>query len=430
VPTEVVIPYVPRRQFKPFHERAQRWSVIVAHRRCGKTVACINDLIRSALTCKHPHGRYAYIAPYHNQAKDIAWDYLKRYSAPIPNTKINNSDLFIDYPNGSRVRLYGADNPDRIRGLYMNGVVIDEPADINPSVFPLIIRPQLTDYKGWATWIGTPKGHNSFHDRWKKALKNKDGNQFSLMLKASETGLVDPEELAEAREDMSVDEFEQEFECSFEAAIKGAYYGKEMKLAAQEGRICRVPWEPKLEVHTAWDLGIGDATVIWFIQQHQGEVRFIDCYSNFSEGLEHYVKVLKERPYIYGTHILPHDIEVADLSTGRSRLQTLAGLGINGYVLKRDPIEDGINAVRSMLPRCWFDAEKCDTGIEALKQYRTEYDEDKKTYSTKPLHDWTSDYADAARYAARGLPDQSYSTKPRDRYARDRSSSKSAWASL
>lgn len=419
--------YRPRRQFTDFHARKNRWAVIVAHRRAGKTVACINDLIAAAGDFPAgQNGRFGYLAPYYAQAKDIAWDYLTRYTSTIPGVEFNISELRVDLPhNGARIRLYGAENADRMRGLYFDGVIIDEPADINPRIWPEIIRPALADRKGWAVWIGTPKGHNAFYDLHKQS---KTDNWYSLMLKASETGIVDEDELLEARKSMSEDQYAQEFECSFEAAIQGAYYGKMMREAEEEGRITRVPWEPKLLVHTAWDLGIGDANVIGFFQQTGGEVRIIDCYASFGMGLEHYAKVLKEKPYVYGDHILPHDAAVSDLSTGRTRVQTLAGLGINGRVLEREgQIDDGIAAVRSLLPRAWFDAKKCDTLIEAMKQYRTEFDSDRKVYSNRPLHDWCSDFADMMRYAARGLPDQTFNTAARDKYARNRREGGGSW---
>lgn len=385
----ITIPYAPRERFKPFHDRTKRWSVIVAHRRCGKTVACINDLIKAALTSTKPNPRFAYLAPYHAQAKDVAWDYLKHYAAPIPNTEANESELRLDFPNGARIRLYGAENADRMRGLYLDGIVIDEPADIKSTVWPEIIRPALSDRQGWATWIGTPKGKNAFWDIWKQAGDYPE-DWYASMLRASETGYVNQKELDEALKTMSEDQYAQEFECSFEAAIQGAYYGKLINEAQKEGRIGRVPWEPKLPVHTAWDLGIGDSTAIWFAQQTGMEVRIIDYYESSGVGLEHYVKVLESKKYIYGDHILPHDVEVADLSTGRTRLQFLASLGLYGRVLQRDSVEDGISAARNLLPQCWFDAEKCERGLEALRQYRTEYDDKLKTFKNRPLHDWTS----------------------------------------
>jgi phage terminase large subunit len=413
----VTIPYAPRPQFKPFHARKQRWAVVVAHRRCGKTVACLNDLQRAALMCEKERPRFAYIAPYLKQAKAVSWDYMLHYSAPIPGISVNHSELRIDYPNGGQVRLWGADNADAMRGLYFDGIVLDEPADMYPTIWPEILRPALSDRQGWCCWIGTPKGKNAFWEIYDAA--SRDPDWLCLTLKASETGLLPASELTDARKSMSEDEYAQEYECSFDAAIKGAYYGKLMREAEEEGRIKALPWEPRLPVHTAWDLGIGDSTVIWFAQQHMGEVRLIDYYENFGVGLDHYAKVLKERPYVYGEHILPHDAMVADLSTGRSRIQTLSSLGIQGRVLNREgSIDDGIAAVRNLLPTCWFDATKCAHGIEALKQYRCEYDEERKIFSNKPLHDWTSHAADAFRYLARGLPDQSFAPPKRDRYRR------------
>lgn len=405
----IVIPYSPRSQFLPFHDRQQRFAAIVAHRRAGKTVACINDLIRAALTCERENPRFAYIAPYFTQAKDIAWNYVKHYTAVIPGVETNESELRVDLPNGGRVRLYGAENYDRLRGIYLDGVVLDEPADIDPRAWPEVIRPALSDRRGWAVFIGTPKGRNAFYEIWAGDSDGKwpgainDPDWFSLMLKASETGILDPAELEDARKIMSEDQYAQEYECSFEAAILGAYYGREMKRAEEDKRITRVPWEPKLKVHTAWDLGIGDSTAIWFVQQSGKEIRVIDYYESSGVGLDHYAKVLQGKQYTFGDHILPHDAQVKELGTGRSREETLRSLGINPRILPAQSVEDGINSARLMLPKCWFDADKCKRGIEALRQYRRDYDEKLKNFKQRPLHDWTSHAADAFRYLALGL---------------------------
>jgi phage terminase large subunit len=415
---EIVIPYQPRAQFQAFHDRTQRWACIVAHRRAGKTVACLNELQRAALLCPRERPRFAYIAPYLKQAKSVAWDYMLHYSAPIPGIEVNHSELKVTYPNGGQVRLYGADNADGMRGLYFDGVVLDEPADFDPRVWPEILRPALSDRLGWAVFIGTPKGHNGFYEI--REIARTDPDWLHIELKASETGLLPADELAAARKLMTEDQYNQEFECSFDAAIVGAYYGILMREAEEAKRITRVPHSPDLQVYTAWDLGIGDQTVIWFAQLTGAEVRIIDCYAASGVGLDHYTKILKEghrAHYQYAEHILPHDAIVADLSTGKSRVQVLGNLGISPRVLEREGnIDDGINTVRMMLPRCWFDAEKCATGIEALKQYRCEFDEDRKVFKNRPLHDWTSDYADAFRYLARGLPGFETPRKPKQRY--------------
>lgn len=394
----IVIPYSPRPQFLPFHNRTERFAAIVAHRRAGKTVACVNDLIRAAMTCPLQAPRFAYIAPLYAQAKDIAWSYLKQYTAPIPGVGVNESELRVDLPNGGRVRLYGADNYDRMRGIYLDGVVLDEPADIDPRAYAEVIRPALSDRRGWAAFIGTPKGRNAFWEIYDAATR--DDAWFALMLKASETGILPADELADARKSMTEDQYEQEYECSFQAAIVGAYFGTHMSAAEKEGRIGRVPYDPSLRVETWWDLGIGDTTPIWFAQRSGREIWLIDYYEASGAGLSHYAKVLQDKPYVYSRHVLPHDVENHELGTGKTRREVLRGLGIDVDVAPKLDIEDGIEAVRNLLPRCWFDAEKCKRGIEALRQYRREWDEKLKVFKERPLHDWASHPADAFRYGA------------------------------
>jgi len=398
----VVIPYAPRKAFLPFHERKQRWAVMVAHRRAGKTVACVNDLIRAALTEGKQDARYAYIAPQFNQAKDVAWMYLKRFCGVIPGAEFNESELRVDLPNGSRVRLYGADNPDRLRGIYLDGVVLDEYADMRPSVWGEIVRPLLTDRQGWAVFIGTPKGRNAFWSVWDQAASN--DRWFRLMLRASETGILPADELSDAQGDMTPEQYAQEFECSFEAAILGAYYARELRDAETDGRICSVPVERSSLVHVAWDLGVGDSTALVFCQVVGREWRIVDYYEANGVGLDHYVQVLNSRGYTYGDQILPHDVGVRELGTGRSRLEVLDSLGVrNVKVLPATSVDDGINAVRMTLPKCWFDATRCRDLLEALRQYRTEYDDRLKRFKPRPLHDWTSHAADAFRYLCVGL---------------------------
>ena len=374
---------------------------MVAHRRFGKTVASLNDLIRDALTIDRQNVRVAYIAPYYRQAKAIAWDYLKEFTAPIPGIEVNASELRIDFPNGARIRLFGADNYDAMRGLYFDSVVLDEPADFPASAWPTVIRPALADRKGRATFIGTPKGKNDFWEIYNYAKTAPDW--FCAMYKASETDILDVEELIEAKRTMGEDRYEQEFECSFEAAIQGAYYAAEMKEAMDAGRICAVPYDKSLSVVTAWDLGIGDSTAIWFAQYAGREIRIIDYYENSGVGLDHYAKVLADKGYHYTRHVLPHDARVKELGSGKSRIETLANLGISDVQIAPSlAVEDGIQAVRSMIGRTWFDADKCERGVEALRQYRREFDDKLKTWRGRPLHDWTSHGADAMRYLAIG----------------------------
>ena len=401
VKVKLEIDYKPRDQIRAFHDRSERFAIIVAHRRFGKTVAAINDLIRSCFVIDRPNVRVAYIAPYLSQAKAVAWDYALEFTRDIPEIKVNHSELRIDFMNGARFRLFGADNYNAMRGLYFDAVVLDEMADFPASAWSNVIRPALADRRGSATFISTPKGKNEFWELWHEAQD--DPNWFTAMLKASETSILDQDELDEARRTMGDDRYEQEFECSFEAAIQGAFYAKEMKEATEDGRITRVPYDRAASVITAWDLGIGDSTAIWFAQFVGQEIRIIDYYENSGVGLDHYAKVLLDKEYQYEQHILPHDVQVKELGTGKSRLETLDALGIrNIEIAPKLAVEDGIQAARTMIPKCWFDADNCTRGIEALRQYRRDFDEKLKTWRGRPLHDWTSHGADAFRYLAVG----------------------------
>ena len=407
---EIVVPYRPRPQFVPYHDRTQRFSKIVAHRRFGKTVGCINDMIRAAMTadCSGRMAaapRFSYIMPTYGQAKDTAWSYLKYFSAPIPGIDASESELTLTYPNRARIRLYGADNYDRLRGGYNDGVILDEPAQIDPRAWPEVILPTLADYRGWATFIGTPKGRDWFYkiDRDEAGAELPDW--FRLILKASETGVTKPEELALQRSQMSEEQFNQEYECSFDAAVVGAYYGKLMQQA--ESRITGVPYEPTAQVYTAWDLGIRDSTAIWFAQVVGREIHLIDYYESSGVDLGHYVREIQQRPYLYAGHIVPHDAQAKELGTGKSRLEVLESLGLkNITVASLHRVEDGINAVRTIIPRCWFDSRKCARGVDALKLYRAEFDDKLQALKPRPVHDWTSHCADAFRYLAMTLDSQ------------------------
>lgn len=391
------VDYQPRRAFLPYHERDQRWSCIVAHRRAGKTVATVFDLLTAALSTRKESARYAYIAPYYAQAKAIAWDYLKRFGAPIAS-RVLESELAVDLPNGARVRLFGADNPDALRGIYLDGAVLDEYGDQRPSVWGEIIRPLLTDRKGWATFIGTPKGKNHFYDVREMARGSEDWQYIEL--RASETGILDAAELTDARKQMTDAQYQQEFECAFDVPALGAVYAVEYQAARDTKRIGVVPHSTEVPVHTFWDLGIGDNTSIWFGQFVGGQIRLIDYYENKGEGLQHYVNVLHMKPYTYGSHYAPHDIAVKELGSGKSRLETAQGLGINFQIAPKLTLEDGINAVRMAFNRFWFDETKCRRGLECISNYRRELNEKLGEFKAAPVHDWASHGADALRYLA------------------------------
>lgn len=417
MPLDVPLGYEPRPAFVPFHMRTQRWSAIVAHRRCGKTVACVADLIDSALRCELPDPRFAYVAPYYAQAKDVAWAYVKRFSSGLPGAVINESELRVDYHNGARVRLYGADNYDRMRGVYFDGVVCDEVADFDPRAWPEVIRPTLSDRRGWACFIGTPKGRNFFWDVYSHAIEADDW--FALSLSAEETGVLAEEELEDARRMMTPEQFSQEYLCSFDAAIMGAYYGRDIADAERDGRICDLPVDLAISVNTSWDLGKGDATAIWFWQVSPNGVRVVDYYENQGHDLDHYAAEIKARSttgaYKRGTHYLPHDVRAQILGMKRTRLEQLMELlrGDKLQVVINHSLEDGINAGRMTIKQAWFDADKCKFGLEALRQYQAKYDEKNKVFLKTPLHSWASHCADSWRYLSMGWREISSSPLPK-----------------
>lgn len=380
--------------------RDKRWACVVAHRRAGKTVACINEALTRALATKKKAARYAYIAPYYKQAKTIAWDYLKQYSREIA-IKVNESELWVELFNGSRIYLFGADNPDALRGMYLDGVILDEFADMKPSIWGAVIRPLLTDRKGWAIFIGTPKGHNAFYDIYRESESSDEW--FSMMLRASSSGLLDTKELDDARKTMSDDQYEQEFECSFTAAIVGSYYGKLINQAEKDGRITTVPYQPGVEVTTIWDLG-GDGMPVWFFQMVGREPRLIDYYEEVGGTLEHAVREVKTKPYNYGTHVFPHDGNHGSIRTGVTMKEQAQALGLRNIItLPNEGVDDGIELVKQLIPRLWIDKVKCYSGIEALKNYQRRWNEERKVYSATPLHNWASHAADALRYLAMWL---------------------------
>lgn len=401
---EVIIPYSPRPQQIECHEAisAHRWSVLVCHRRFGKTVGLINHLQRDALLCAKTRGHFDYIGPSYRQAKAVAWEYLKHFSAPIPGIQVNESELWVQYPNQARVRLFGGDNPDSLRGMYFDGVALDEYGMMRSDLFPSVIRPGLADRKGYAVFAGTPNGKNQFYDEAMRAQRGERDYAY-LEYRASKTGILPQEELDEARRHMTHDEYQQEFECSFEASVRGAIFGNEIALAKEEGRVSRVGYVDELPVHTAWDLGVGDATAIWFVQQAGAEVRLIDYYEASGEGIPHYAQVLKDKRYTYGRHIAPHDIAVRELGSGRSRIETASSHGIDFEIAPHVPADEGIHAARMIFRRCWFDAEKCAPGLDALTHYRRDFNQRLGEFMAKPVHDWASHGADAFRYMALSL---------------------------
>lgn len=395
--------YKARPQFASFHARKQRWGIGVCHVRAGKTVAAINDLIHTALTCELPNPRCAYMAPLFAQAKDVAWTYLKEYTRVIPGIGVNESELRVDFPNGGRVRLYGADNYQRLSGIYLDDVCLDEFGDMDPRAWKEVVRARLSDRNGRAMFIGTPKGNNHFAELWTAAQSDPDW--FTLKLRASETGILPQHELDSARRSMTEEDYQAQYEASFEASVVGTIFGRQMDQAAKEGRICGVPWQPEFPVSTWWDIGTGDPTAIWFTQDVGREVHVIDYYENngVGVGIDHYIRHLQGYPYIWGTHNGPHDLEAHSFAAGgKSAFDVARSLGFHFEVVPRVSKSDGINAARNFMQRCWFDKAKTELGRQALVNYHYTWDERRKVFSAEPYHSWDSNASDAFRYLAVG----------------------------
>jgi len=406
----ITLPYKPFPLQAYLHDHLKRFNVIVCHRRFGKTIFAVNEMIKKAMTLDKQKPQFAYIAPTQKQAKLIAWDAFKTFSRVIPDIKFNESELKITLPNEAKIFVLGAENPDNLRGLYLDGVVLDEVAQMPHALWSEVIRPTLSDRQGWAIFIGTPKGQNEFYRLFLRAKTEK--NWYSAVFKLSDTTgpdkqltLMTHEEAKLAKKEYKGREeiFEQEYECSFTAAIRGTYYTKVIGQMATNNQLTSVPYDPDYPVITAWDIGINDKTCIWYAQQMGGEIRIIDYDENTGESLNFYASIVKSKPYTYDYHILPHDVNVRSLATGKTRKEHLQNLGLKIQVAPKLPVDDGINAVRTMLPKCFFDVKKCDKGLKSLMNYRSDYDSRTGTFKKNPLHDDSSHAADSFRYLALGL---------------------------
>jgi len=413
---DIKIPYTPRKHQAFLHNKISknRWSVLVCHRRFGKTVCMINHLIRSALLSKQKNPRYAYISPTFKQSKSIAWDYMKQFTAKIPYTKFNETELRVDLPNGARITLLGAENSDGLRGIYLDGCVIDEYANVHSKLFPEIIRPALSDRKGYCVFIGTPQGmNNNFYELYQHAQGADDW--FNYIAKASDTQIVDPEELVKAKEVMGDKKYQQEFECDWIANIEGAIYNDALAKMEDNKQLTRVPYDPSLPVSTAWDLGVADHSSIIFFQQLGRAINIIDYHEERGQGLPHYIQILKEKDYVYKNHYAPHDIEVTEFGNGKTRREVAYQLGIRFKVVPKLPLEDGIHATTMTLPKCWIDTDHCKKLIDALRHYHRKYIDKNRMFRSKPVHDWSSHACDAMRYLSIGLEEiKTGQTAPQD----------------
>lgn len=389
---EVVIPYKPRDAFKKFHDSGKRWSVLVCHRRAGKSVAAINHLIRDAI--RYPKSNFAFVAPTYKQGKRVIWQYLKDFTLPIPHRGVNEAELKVTFSNGSNIYVLGAENPDSLRGMSLKGVVLDEYSQQPPHIFGEIISPALADKEGYCIWSGTIKGKNHLWQLWND--HKDDPSWHTLYLRASESGIIPQKELDEQKKIKSESEYAQEFELEPSAVLKGAIFGSEMQWLNKNGRITTIPFEEFSAVDTYWDLGIGDYTVVVFMQSIGLERRVIDCLSVHGTSLAEITKTLRNKGYRYGTHYLPHDAKARELQTGKTReeflRETLTGL-IQTIPRPRTK-ENSIEAFRLQSKKLWINKDLVQL-VNALEQYEQEWDEAKGVFLPIPLHNWCSHYADA-----------------------------------
>lgn len=405
------ITYQPRKAFMSFHQRSTRFACMVAHRRAGKTVASVNEIIARAIYCKKKRPRYAYVAPLLKQGKKIAWEYLKEYTQGLEKKKPSESELSIVLRhNNAEIGIYGADNPDAIRGQYFDGVVLDEYGDMPPSAWGKVILPTLADRRGWAVFIGTFKGKNHFYKIFRRSqgFDLKDGEDptyfkkhwFNLLLKASQSGILSAEDLMIQRSEQDEEEYAQEYECDPNAVVKGTYYAKILaKLEAQGNIYADIEYDPDQPVEVVFDLGYTDSTAAWFWQKRPGGIAVIDYLEDDSKPLSYYFEELFGRPYQYSTVWLPHDAKAKSLQTGRSTVEQFLGEGFPVRIAPRLDVQHGIDAARKILPQCYFSS-KTEIGVEALRHYKRAYDEEKKVFSDAPQHDWASHGADSFRYLA------------------------------
>lgn len=406
----------PRKAFRPFLERKERFSCLVAHRRSGKTYSSIQDLIIRALANKRQGNalpRYAYIAPTRDQAKDIAWGYLKSFTAKLPGVEKNESDLKITMPQGQTIRLYSGENYERMRGVYFDGAVIDEPADIDPKAWGTVIRPCLSDYQGWANFIGTPKGKNAFYKRHIDARERDD--YFHMVLKASESGILPQDELASIRRDITSNEYAQEYDCDFNIGRPGSIYASDIEQSRKAGRILSFPVDHSVPVYSLWDLGSPANTVVTYWQRVGFTYRLIDCDHHLQKDDGSFMKTgervahMMSKGFSFAGHLVPHDAKIVqyDAMNMVSRLRE-AGL-VNVRAIPKAPHgaeEKRVQTMLDLFPSLFFNEENLsDAGglLEALENYHRRESKKDGWISNVIEHDWCSHFADSFGYFGEAL---------------------------
>ena len=403
-----------------FHDKR---AICFAHRRWGKDSVAVNLMAMSAMLWP---ANYAYCFPLQVQARAALWTNFDRRRGgnvldlafpPEIRRRTDKGAMYIELCNGSTIQLLGSDNYNALMGTNYFGIVFSEWALSDPESWAYL-RPILTENHGWALFISTPRGRNHAHRMYETAQSEPD-HWFSLVSTVDDSGIISNERLAiDHREWMKLygevqgdAYFRQEYFCEFDAPILGAVYADALKYIEAEGRITPLKIERDVPVHTAWDLGIGDATAIWFIQCVGRNRHAVDYYESSGAPLVHYADVLHEKrmkhKWRYGQHFLPHDVKHRELQTGMSRVETLRSLGIEPEVVPAHHKQDSINATRRMLDKVWIDPDRCERGLDCLRNYRYEWRDKQRIWTAAPLHDWASHGCDALATFATGFEDPS-----------------------
>lgn len=392
--------------------RKKRYTVAVCHRGMGKSVAAVNELYYRALTCKkRGGGTYLYLAPLLNQAKGIVWPHFQYYGMGIPGIKFNNAELSISLPNGSIIRFLGVkDAPDKVRGYHPEYVILDEVADMPYNIWEEIVFPGLQINKGGALFIGTPKGENIFYDMYKRSIP--DPEFFSALVNVYDSKVYPEEDIENFRGKMSDAKFCQEYMCDWFASISGYFYTDLLTKADEESRIGKYPYNPMKPVITCWDIGVADRTAIWFAQVYNGQIYVIDFLEDANKDIFHYLKLVKDKKYLYKYHILPHDATKRNLANLKSIRDIFADHGMKVLVQPRQDVMQGIQNAQGLLYRCSFDETKCKEGLVHLRNYRSKQDKVTGEYLDAPIHNETSHAADSFRYLMNWVDQNEHKMKP------------------
>lgn len=386
------------------------------HRRAGKDEVLLNAMLVQSM--KSP-ASYAYMLPENAHARRAMWQavnphtgkrrILETFIPEVLASEPNETEMRLNLVNGSVVTFFGSDNYDRLVGASLKGIVSSEHALSHPSAYAFF-SPMLRENNGFFWAISTPRGRNHFHDLFKYAEKS--SQWYAEYMPVTKTGALNQDQLDEARHEYvelyGIDQgqalFDQEYLCDWNAAILGAFYAREIAQLRAEGRVAEIEAVEGVPVHRSWDIGVRDDTSIWWFQVVGTQIFILDCYSASGAGVDHYAEIIynkrQEHGWEDGTDYVPHDAKVKEWGSGRTRVETMMQMGLNPQVVPMAGLMDGINAVRRTLPRAVFHPRCEDQGLQALEQYRRDWDDEKKTFKANPLHDWTSHLSDSFRYLA------------------------------